>query len=155
MRLALCLVLSAWLPCHGIADDGNALHVLLKDGTSRWFRFDYAPVVTFEGEELTVTSSKYTATYVIDDVVEFRFGDIPTALASPKATEPTVVHIADNTLLVRGTEPDAVAVFDSSGRRLTPTVRCQPDGIEVSLQSLPLGIYIIHINKQSIKVTKR
>ncbi len=155
LRLALFLALSAWLPHPSMANEPLALHLLLSDGTSHVFNFVYLPEVTFAGDKLTVTSTQDAVTVEIDNVQEFHFGDIATDIDEPVNAARSVINIADGEVIVTNATLPNIGIFDISGRKLSPSVRQQSDGVSISLRSLPTGIYIIRFNNQSVKVTKR
>lgn len=139
----------------GMAAEPLALHMLLTDGTTRIFKFANAPEVTFAGDKLTVTSAQDAITVDIDNVQEFHFGDIPTDIDEVGEVARTIINVADGEVLVHNAALSNVGVFDIDGHKLSPSVRQQSDGISISLRSLPAGVYIIRINDQSLKVTKR
>ena len=137
------------------ASEPTALRLLFADGSDKWFVFDKQPVVTFSDSQLTVTTSDDTFAYTFADIAEFRFGDPDSdGLADRHAITPRIVQ-ADDAVLVYGTDVNGVSLYDLSGRRLAANVRAHGDAASVSLRALPAGTYIIRINHQSIKVTKK
>ena len=151
MGLSLLLFVMA-LP--SLANEPTALHLLFADGSDKWFLFSSQPVVTFSADELTVTTYDAAVVFTFDAVKEFLFDtpDEDGILRNPQT--PRIVQ-AGNAVLVYGSATDAVSLYDLSGRKLGANVQRQDDAVSISLQSLPTGIYVIRINNQSIKVTKK
>lgn len=137
------------------AGEPTGLHLFFADGSDKWFLFTQQPVVTFSKSELTISTSDATFTYTFDDVAEFQFGNPdPDVITGQISITPRIVHHG-NTILIYGTRVDAVCLYELSGRKLAACVQRQGDAVSISLQSLPAGVYIIRINNQTIKVSKK
>ena len=137
------------------AGEPTGLHLFFADGSDKWFLFSQQPVVTFSESELTITTSDDTVTYTFDDVAEFQFGNPdPNGITNQRTTTPRIVQ-SDGAVLIYGTGVNAVSLYELSGRKLAANVRHQGDAVSISLHSLPTGIYIVRINNQSIKISKK
>lgn len=145
--LAICLP--------ALADEPSALHLFFNDGTSKWFLFSAKPVLSFADDGLTITTADGVVSYIFDSVKEFRFDNPDEDGIQQHVRTPRFVHTDNNTILVYGGATDVVGLYDLSGRQLTAQIQNQGDAKRISLRHLPSGVYIIRINNQSIKVTKK
>ena len=143
-------VLPAWAE-----DDQTVLHLIFKDGTSTWFLLTEQPVLTFTDTQLEVNSSTVSASYDFADIEEYRFADLTTALRPLSKNETRFVRQNNDNILIEGCPAEAVSLYDLSGHRLAARMQQQSGGVSVSLRHLPAGIYLIRMNQQTIKVTKK
>ena len=154
-RLMAAAVLALAASFSFAADDQTVLHLLFTDGTSTWFLLDEKPVLTFTDSQLEVTSSTVSASYDFADILEYRFADLTTALQPLPEKAVRFVRTANDEVVVYGCKATAVALYDLAGRRLPASVSSQADAVRISLRALPAATYILHLNRQSIKLMKR
>jgi hypothetical protein len=76
-------------------------------------------------------------------------GDLTTALAAPSPADRTLpeIYVENNTLIVKGVQPDRVELFDLSGRRLR-TFSANAAGGRFALDNLPRGVYVGRVKAQ-------
>ena len=154
--IIICLtLLMSSLPKIALADEPTGLRLLFVDGSDKWFLFVSKPVLTFTDNGLIVTTSDSAFTYTFTDVIEFQFGDSPTNGAKENHLMSPHIVQAKDAVLIYGTDIDSISLFDLSGRRLVAHVQQQSNAVRVNFHSLSSGTYIIRINNQSIKVTKK
>ena len=132
------------------------LRIELKDGTTNDYKIAERPVVKFENGKAVFTCKDITTEYMETNIVRFSFLGEGSGINELKAGN-TRVHYSDDKLVIEGvTEVDQILVFSLDGKRQPATVNKSSKHIEVSLEGLPMGCYIINIgNKQSIKVLKK
>ena len=128
---------------------------VFKDGSSTWFLLAEKPVLTFTETQMAVNSSTVSASYDFADIKEYRFTDKTSALRPLQKDATRFVRQPDGDILIYGCSAGAVRLYDMSGHQLPANVTPQSDALRVSLRQLPAGIYLIHLNQQTIKVTKK
>lgn len=139
------------------AEDTNIiLRIELKDGTTNDYIIAERPAIKFENGKAIFTCKGITTEYMETKIVRFSFLGEETGINELKAGD-TRVHYSDDKLVIEGvTEENQILIFSVDGKRQPATVNKSSKHIEVSLQGLPMGCYIINIgNKQSIKILKK
>ena len=140
-----------------VAENTNVtLRVELKDGTTNDYIIAERPAIKFESGKIIFTCKSITTEYIETDVIRFSFLGEGTGISELKVGD-TRVHYSDDKLVIEGvTEVDQILVFSLDGKRQPATVNKPSKHIEVSLEGLSMGCYVIKIgNKQSIKVLKK
>ena len=112
----------------------NTLNVWLTDGGKVSFTFAEKPVVSHADNILSFSSSAASVEYPVSDVLRFTFEDAETT----------------KVLSVKSEVAGEVSVFDLQG-----TLVKRFAGSSLSLESLPLGVYIIKSNRSTYKVIKK
>lgn len=154
-KACLTLLFAAWPMLFCLADEPTSLHIIFSDGSHSWFLFESSPEITFTEDKMTVTTATATTSFSFDSIKEYCFDNGPTGIQQQGQNSPNVMRLGDDAILIEGIKSDIVALYDLSGRQLSAHVQQQSNGVKVSLRSLPSGAYIIRLNKQSIKVTKK
>lgn len=140
VTLLLMLVSVAW----STMAFGHSLRLSLKDGTTKVFNLSDKPVVTFSGEDMTITTPTVTSSCARSEVASITFGEA-TAVIDAVADE-TVYSYDGRIFSCPGYD---IAVYALNGNK----VAAGHD--EVSLEALQPAVYIITANNQSFKVIKK
>lgn len=149
--LGLLTMLPAWA-----GERQTALRLLFQDGTSTCFLLSDEPELSFSDNDLVVTSSSVSTSYPLENVKEYDFVDATEVSVKPLAKdEIRFVRSNNNEILVYGCQPSSVAIYDAAGRRLPGKIRTQSGATSISLHNLPTGVYIVKMNQQSIKISKK
>lgn len=133
------LALAAALP---LAAAQTGLRLTLADGSQPTYILDEKPTVTFEGENVLISTPDAETAYPRAQVVSFTFAD-DTSVANLPVESQSVLRYTGKTAEAEG---QAIRVYDLGGRE----VRSASD--RVSLEGLAAGIYAVTAGKQSIKI---
>lgn len=143
------------------AGERSVLSVLMKDGTNVCFFLSEQPIVKFVGDDVKIVSTTQEATILRTLVDCFEFLDkMPTSIEIPKIADNEFtrdnVEIRDNAVSVSGLLAQGVVrLFSIKGQLLASVVADDNGRADLSLESLPVGIYLIHYNEATIKFIKR
>ena len=156
--LALALFL---LSASTYASEKKVLSIFMTDGTSVSFYLSEQPTVKFVGNDVKVVSATEEAIVARTQVERFAFLDkMPTAIEDIEVDDDKSMHdnleISKEAVSISGlTGNGLVRLFTLKGKQLLTTT---PDGegnANISLESLPAGIYLINYNNTTIKFIKR
>lgn len=169
--LLLCVVgLTAF------AAGGHKLFVLLENGKQDEYLLKEKPVVTFEGEFITISNSfmKVDSTYKYKDVKKFYFDVVQDEIIDTTQVNPPIIDAVEELTedkksevglefaydgryaQIKGEEAKGkVAVFSVDGKRMQPKTVVTPTSVTISMYELPTGIYIIRTEKRSIKIVRK
>lgn len=144
-KLILTLALAAAGYTGADAEVINAMKVTLNNGDTEVFVLADKPQMTFDGDELVVTSPVLTKQYPRSSVKNVTFFGKDASVSDIQA-EGTVYTFVDNIFSCPGAD---ITVYNLSGVVVA-------NGHEtVSLAGQTNGIYIIKTNNQTLKVVKR
>lgn len=151
----LCLLLS--LTSIMRADTGKSLIVESKNGSTVSFLLADLPVLTFSNRSLVVTANNQSVSFEIDNVEKYYFKSAGTDIAGVSSQAGVRVSYTENgNVVVEGfNQPAQVKLFSVGGIEYTDHVSMSGDKADISLSSLPKGVYIIRVNNQQIKVYKK
>lgn len=148
LMLAMLVVgLGAW------AQTKDALKLTLTDGTSTYYKLSDRPVLTFNDGSMHITTPSIGTSYPLADIKEYRFVDATVGIRQPSAGEQPALQVVQegDDIIIRGMQGSAT-LYDMAGHQLSVSTGVNS---RISLSGRPAGIYIININHQTIKVTKR
>ena len=142
-------------------DVSYVMRVTLTDGKVDEYLVADHPNVSVEKGVVYVWGA-VQATYKVEDVKDYTFADASTtgieevASDEPKAGI-SVKYVDGENVIIRGISPDTpVRVYSLGGQMQNAAITHSADGVNVSLNALPAGTYIIDMkNEKSIKVLKR
>lgn len=152
IALAAALMLSA----QAISAD-NFLIVRFQDGTTTSFNLSHRPNVTFDGNQMVISSEEMETYYDVARVQRFSFGD-ETNKITPVLTENEVrlTYTSPESATISGLKQGAkVSLFSTNGIMLMDLTADASGVAELNLSSLPKGVYIISVpNGQSFKIAR-
>lgn len=128
---------------------------------SATFTFDAQPKVVFEGETLSILSESGTQSFIIDEVVCFKFVSIETTDIKQQELLPTSQHvyftfIGNDLIKVTGNSlTPEVALFTTDGRKVSVYSDFSSNEINIHLEALPRGLYIVKTNHHSFKFIRK
>ncbi len=134
------------------------LVIAFTDGTEMTFALAKQPVLTFADQRLCVKAEGRTSECEISDVKNFHFREDMSDIRTLRSDEDFEVRwIGDDLIVISNAAPDAkVNLFDINGRSYPGCVAKVADHLEVSLSSLPKGIYLLNINNQrTLKINRK
>ena len=127
----------------GVFAESTALKVVLKDGNSATYVLTEKPKVTFEGENVNISTPDAQASYLRSEVASFSF--IETSSVKDIEGSDTTYRFTDN---VFESEGNLITVYSITGATVARGAN------SLSLESLNTGIYIVKAGNQSIKIRK-
>ena len=125
----------------------------LSNGNKEVYALSDKPVVTFKGNNLSIESDKISTTYSINSIKKYYFekGN-STEIETPSLEDSdfSFRYVDGNTIQISGA--NTAEVYNLSGMNVRES---KGNGqIEISLENLPSGIYIIKTNNKTIKIKK-
>ena len=139
-------------------EEKTALVVRLNDGTEVQFITSEKLTVTNSGNDVVFKSTSATATYQRSNVAKFYFkAHVPSSVEKVPSNQKTNFLIHGDYILITSTETLAKPMmFNVNGVMLVSQVnRITNNSAQISISSLPRGIYIVTANKQSFKFIKK
>jgi len=131
-----------------------ALH--LVSGETVRFELDANPMMTFNDESLVLVTDETQILYALNQVSKFTYeGEEESALPSVEETS-ILVHQDRELLSIEGlSEGTPVGIYTLEGQRVIMTRALGSEPTQVSLGTLPEGIYIIQAGSLSYKFVKQ
>ncbi len=114
--------------------------------------FELATVqkITFENDNVVITTSQGITNLPLSTMEKMFFSDVATAIES-MGTESENLKMSDGLLHASG--KGLLYIYNSMGQL---TQMAQVDGeMNISLSTLPKGIYIVSLNDETIKISKQ
>ena len=134
-------------------------YVWLRNGAIHGYDLEERPLVALGETEFTLTTTRMTMTYQATDVLRFTLQDeVPDDLSPVIPVTKTFdnVQLREGTLLISDVVPHAaVRIYDMDGRMMQATKADEEGNLSLSLVSLRSGIYIISIDRTTIKIQKQ
>lgn len=151
--LAFVLLLLSSAPL--LAEDKNALIILLKDGTSTTVLLDELPVATFSEGRLKVSSPGLSLELPRTDVSRFVYAYVDLAELNFHQMGISGSSFVDGVLSLSGLQSGAVVRLYFDNGRLLDEVAAPADGrVNISLSAYPSGVYMLQIDGLTYKFTK-
>ena len=156
--------------CSLLARAENYSFTLVVNGVSYVFNLAEKPVITYEGDQLTVkvtepsavVEEQSTVSEISVAVAEVQNIDLEKVNVTPQDTEVGVKTVKADTefvngqLKLNGLQPGSQVTVVSMGGKTCLTVKASAEGEAIiGLQTLPSGVYIVRTPKSSIKVTNK
>lgn len=150
MKRLLSLILVG-LTAISIQADNKSLFITFNDNTRVEFALSTTPEVTVGDDKLTVASTATTASYDLWTVTSFTYG---ASTGISNTAQDNNILLQGDQLIVDGTN-NRIGVFSIDGRQTQLNATTTGSKTLVNLNALPHGTYIIKVNSQSIKITRR
>jgi hypothetical protein len=133
------------------------LVVWLKSGEKVYFDLDEEPRTTFNNGLLIIsTNSKALETsYQLDKVQRYTHEGVSTDIAETASRDLVVAQSNDALTLKNVPNGTPVQLYDPAGRLLETKTGNGASTIQFSLASRPSGVYLVKINDQTFKISKR
>ncbi len=133
------------------ADDAK-ITIKQKSGNETILQLSTNPVITFEGEDLVITNDFTRIQVPLDDVDTYIVSDgtmgIPPVTAKPQFSKGHVVFSG----LTKGSP---VFVYSVDGKCVSSQKADNSGIVDISLESLPRGTYVVTASNNSIKVINK
>ena len=157
MKKKLVTIIFALLAIASGASADDGVWVELQNGEKQGFVFADKPKITYETENLVLTSTEATATFPITDIKRIYFDDVATTVTTVNSDgKGKVVRVTGNGAEFFGFAAGTpVAVYALSGKSLLQSQVGQDGTLTVNLSTLPQGTYIIRAEKSTLKIQTR
>lgn len=133
----------------------DALILVLNDGSNDKFILTVRPSVSVSGNKILISGNNLNASYEIGDVEYFYFGSSMTGIHEVKTEEFVFEQRGNDTYFISCDNASKVNVYCINGVKQSADINNVENGVEVSLSSLPKGVYIISSKGKSLKINKR
>jgi len=139
--------------------DPFRFYVWLRNGAIHGYDLEECPLVTLRETEFTLTTTRMTMTYQAKDILRFTLQDeVPDDPLSviPATKSLNNVQFREGTLLISDGVPHTVVrIYDMDGRMIQAIKTDEEGNLSLSLVSLRSGIYVISIDRTTIKIQKQ
>ena len=138
----------------------NAIQVFLekdKQPETVWFIFADKPVITFDGNDVQIKTSKETVLYPAEEFKKYLFADAnDTGIASVGNEGKFVVNFDGNGISVKGAPSHALLqLYDASGALVADASTDAQGTVSLTTSNLNSGMYIVKIKNHNFKFLKR
>lgn len=144
--MALCL--GAWA-------DGNAVKLILADGTAQYFLMDEEPSVRFADNVVIISSKTKEVSVSLENgaIAQIVFADAPTRIEETRATETPVFRLNGDGLEASGLKPGSnLCLYNLQGMLLARTTVGAEGTAHVSVSGK--GVFIVKTSVSSFKIKK-
>ncbi len=137
------------------SQEPEVLYVCMNDGTTLSFSLKGTPLLTFDAENVLITSQDANASLVRSEVNKFYFSsDGPTGILS--AVMPDAPSIEGDCMNVDGLVPGAaVNIYSANGQKVLTLVADSSGTAVASLASLERGVYVVEYSGVTFKLMKK
>ena len=148
----ICSVLLTMLGCMPCFANLSLL-VHLTDSTEIVCSLAKEPKMTFQDKSMTLSSIDGTVgQWNFSDVESWNFADVKDVDAvNPVNADKARILIEDGKLTVAGIKADNIAVYDAAGRLVTPELNTVEGNINIDINGLERGSYLLKAGNSSIK----
>ncbi len=156
LKILLALTMLVFSTPRTSAQTNRMLVLELFAGTTNSFLLAEEPVITFSDGYIDVSSESTSVYYKLSEVANYHFEDASTGIKAVEADEIRVVSINADKVSIEGLDGNGVVrVFDTTGMQMPVAATHNGTYTEVSIGTLPAGVYIIKAGNQSLKIRKR
>lgn len=151
-RLLALLMLTGWITTVSAQTQVLVLHH--ADNTTTDVELYTKPKITFENDQMVITSSVLMMSFKVGDVVRFSYKENNTAIDQAEAQAD---YVQRNGLIIFNGVKDTekITVYKSDGTRIPVRFSSYSGYPAFSLASLPTGVYILNINGKSAKIVRQ
>lgn len=135
-----------------------ALVIDFADGAELTLALSRLPVLTFDDGRLRVTVEGHKSEFELSDVLRFHFRNESSDIRTLENDDDLAVGWrGDDLIVISNIAPDAeILLYAVDGTVYSNRAIACGDHIEVSLSSLPKGIYLLNINNQrTLKIYRK
>lgn len=152
MRLmALAFLVGATVITH--AQEQSTLVLWHADGTQTRIALYKKPQITFDGEQVNITSPVLNLQYPSTNVLKFTYEGTSSAIRAPKG-DASYRQEGERIYFDKRVTSDKVALYTSGGVRVPVQLQQTERGLSLSLSSIPSGVYLLSINGKTSKIVK-
>lgn len=151
MKKQLLLLVMLLLPILASADEAQIV-IKQKSGNETILKLSTNPVITFDGENMVVTSDVIQISIPLGDIDDYVVNEGTTAI-EPVTTQPQ--YSRGHVIFSGVAAGSPVYVHTLDGKVVSKQAADASGKADVSLENLPKGAYIISSQNNSIKVINK
>ncbi len=137
------------------AEEVNAMTLWMASGSQVTYLLDELPVVTFQGEDLVLTTHMNVITYAADDVCKFTYSYVDPDKVTSLQSAGVRFIVKDRVLTAYNLEPQSGVEVYSTGGILQAKGRSDRKGYAaVTLPAGANGVYVIKTSTANFKIRK-
>lgn len=132
------------------------LVITTKDQVQHEYQLSDKAQVTFEGKSLVVTAPNLSSTYPLTDVLRFNYKDVAPSGIETLRDDDAQIDYENGTLILTHLKRDAtVGIYDAAGKLVRQLKAGRAGTYRISLEQLPLGVYIVKAGTTTFKIARR
>lgn len=137
------------------AEEINAMLLKFTSGMSVVFQLDEQPVMTFEGDELVLTTHMSRVSYEAKAVAGFSYTYVDPADIGIKGMPKCILQLENNMLIATGLEPKSlIEVYDIEGRFVASEVTDGNGSVKLMLPILRGALYVVKTSVANFKISR-
>lgn len=148
----IILLLLLFISTISYADNTSSLIIKQKSGNETTLEFSTNPVITFEGKDMVVTNDFIRISIPIDDITEYlvnqNVSEIKNISYNPQFSRGHVVFSGIN-------KATPVYVYSLDGRIIRKQFSDNANNVDINMEELPKGAYIISTQKSKMKIVNK
>ena len=132
--------------------------IQFMDGSRSAFLLSEEPIMTFRSHQLNISTMNGSVSFELQQVEKFFFNeDGETSIKTKKDDKDLTISYQDKERLVikLPQSKTPVRLYGLDGVNYQTSIMINGGFAEISLSSLPKGIYVINVNNRSIKINKQ
>ncbi len=138
------------------ASQPPVLVITTKDQVQHEFRLSDKAQVTFEGSSLVVTAPNLSSTYPLTDVLRFNYKDVAPSGIETLRDDDAQIDYENGTLVLTHLKRNAtVGIYDAAGKLVRQLKAGRAGTYRISLEQLPLGVYIVKAGTTTFKIARQ
>ena len=153
---SLILVLVLLMPAIRVFADGiNSMTLWMSSGKQITCMLDEQPVVTFEGDELVLTTHMDIVRYQAEDVIRFTYTAVDPAGINDASTAATSFSFDGDVMRASSLAPKSmVTVYTADGTLVASGKTDKSGNISLSLPRQVGVVYVVKTSVANFKITK-
>ena len=137
------------------AENNNALVLHMANGKLVTYLLDDLPIVTFEDDELVITTPNHVVSYQDGDVVKFTYSYVDPSKVSQTTMSDTMFKFEGNVLCAYNLEPlSDVSVFSVDGALITSAKTGANGEITLSIPQQSGNVVVVKTSVANFKIMK-
>lgn len=138
------------------ASQPPVLVITTKDQVQHEFRLSDKAQVTFEGSSLVVTAPNLSSTYPLTDVLRFNYKDVAPSGIETLRDDDAQIDYENGTLILTHLKRNAtVGIYDAAGKLVRQLKAGRAGTYRISLEQLPLGVYVVKAGTTTFKIARQ
>jgi len=132
------------------------LVITTKDQVQHEYQLSDKAQVTFEGKSLVVTAPGVSTAYPLADVLRFNYKDMAPSGIDTVRDEAPVIDYQNGMLVLTHLKRDAtVSIYDAAGKLVRQLKASRNGTHRISLEQLPLGVYVVKAGTTTFKIARQ
>lgn len=153
--IALCLFLMLSFRAAFAADNADRLILNYVNGESVEILLSEMPVITFEGDELKLSTTSTTLKCPLADLQDYTFDGASMSLDDRLIPNFSFKQDGDLLTVKSADGKPNIKLYDIQGIEMSPAVRIADDACLISIEDFVPGVYVILIDNHSFKIVKK